>query len=49
MRLRPAELIAALSLATDLGLGLPQEHGRWAWYLPGWADRALPDLRFGHA
>jgi HD-GYP domain-containing protein (c-di-GMP phosphodiesterase class II) len=26
MRLRLAELIAALSLATDLGLGLPQEH-----------------------
>jgi HD-GYP domain-containing protein (c-di-GMP phosphodiesterase class II) len=26
MRLRLAELIAALSLATDLGLGLPEEH-----------------------
>src|SRR5918997_3925305 len=26
MRLRLAELIAALSLATDLGLGFPQEH-----------------------
>ena len=26
MRLRLAELIAALSLATDLGLGMPQEH-----------------------
>ena len=26
MRLRLAELIGALSLATDLGLGLPQEH-----------------------
>jgi hypothetical protein len=26
MRLRLAELVAALSLATDLGLGLPQEH-----------------------
>lgn len=26
MRVRLAELIAALSLATDLGLGLPQEH-----------------------
>jgi RND superfamily putative drug exporter len=23
--------------------------GRWAWYLPGWADRALPNVRFGHA
>jgi RND superfamily putative drug exporter len=22
--------------------------GRWAWYLPEWADRALPDVRFGH-
>ncbi len=22
--------------------------GRWAWYLPGWADRFLPDVRFGH-
>jgi hypothetical protein len=26
MRLRLAELIAAWSLTTDLGLGLPQEH-----------------------
>jgi hypothetical protein len=26
MRLRLAELVAALSMATDLGLGLPQEH-----------------------
>jgi hypothetical protein len=26
MRLRLAELVAAWSLATDLGLGLPQEH-----------------------
>ncbi len=23
--------------------------GRWAWYLPRWARRALPDVRFGHA
>ncbi len=23
--------------------------GRWAWYLPPWAHRALPDVRFGHA
>jgi RND superfamily putative drug exporter len=23
--------------------------GRWAWYLPGWAHRLLPDVRFGHA
>jgi putative drug exporter of the RND superfamily len=23
--------------------------GRWAWYLPRWADRLLPDVRFGHA
>jgi RND superfamily putative drug exporter len=22
--------------------------GRWAWYLPRWADRLLPDVRFGH-
>ncbi len=22
--------------------------GRWAWYLPTWADRVLPDVRFGH-
>lgn len=22
--------------------------GRWAWYLPRWADRILPDVRFGH-
>ncbi|HEX6601343.1 MAG TPA: MMPL family transporter, partial [Solirubrobacterales bacterium] len=23
--------------------------GRWAWYLPSWAHRILPDVRFGHA
>jgi len=23
--------------------------GPWAWYLPRWADRVLPDVRFGHA
>jgi RND superfamily putative drug exporter len=23
--------------------------GRWAWYLPRWAHRALPKVRFGHA
>jgi RND superfamily putative drug exporter len=23
--------------------------GRWAWYLPPWIDRLLPDIRFGHA
>jgi RND superfamily putative drug exporter len=23
--------------------------GRWAWYLPSWADRVLPNVRFGHA
>jgi RND superfamily putative drug exporter len=23
--------------------------GRWAWYLPRWARRVLPDVRFGHA
>jgi RND superfamily putative drug exporter len=22
--------------------------GPWAWYLPRWADRVLPDVRFGH-
>jgi RND superfamily putative drug exporter len=22
--------------------------GPWAWYLPRWADRLLPDVRFGH-
>jgi RND superfamily putative drug exporter len=22
--------------------------GRWAWYLPAWAHRVLPDVRFGH-
>ncbi len=22
--------------------------GKWAWYLPRWADRVLPDVRFGH-
>ncbi|HSI80991.1 MAG TPA: MMPL family transporter [Solirubrobacterales bacterium] len=23
--------------------------GRWAWWLPGWMDRMLPKVRFGHA
>jgi len=23
--------------------------GRWAWYLPRWAHRVLPDVTFGHA
>jgi RND superfamily putative drug exporter len=23
--------------------------GRWAWWLPRWAHRMLPDVRFGHA
>ena len=23
--------------------------GRWAWWLPKWADRLLPDVTFGHA
>jgi putative drug exporter of the RND superfamily len=23
--------------------------GRWAWYLPRWAHRWLPDVTFGHA
>jgi RND superfamily putative drug exporter len=23
--------------------------GKWAWWLPGWADRLLPDVRFGHS
>ena len=23
--------------------------GRWAWYLPRWAHRMLPEVRFGHA
>ena len=23
--------------------------GRWAWYLPRWAHRLLPDVTFGHA
>ncbi len=23
--------------------------GRWAWWLPRWAHRVLPEVRFGHA
>ena len=23
--------------------------GKWAWYLPRWAHRVLPDVTFGHA
>ena len=22
--------------------------GRWAWWLPSWMDRLLPNVRFGH-
>ena len=44
MRLRLAELIAALSLAIDLGLGLPQEHVlRQCRIALGLADRAGVD------
>ena len=44
MRLRLAELIAALSLATDLGLGLPQEHVlRQCRIALGLADRVSVD------
>jgi RND superfamily putative drug exporter len=23
--------------------------GRWAWYVPRWVGRVLPEVRFGHA
>ena len=23
--------------------------GSWAWLLPSWLDRLLPDVRFGHS
>jgi RND superfamily putative drug exporter len=23
--------------------------GRWAWWLPRWADKLLPDVTFGHS
>ncbi len=30
-------------------LTLLRVFGRWAWALPRWLDRLLPDIRFGHA
>ena len=43
--------VAVLSTALIRLLLLPvllRLMGRWAWYLPRWARRALPNVTFGH-
>ncbi len=56
--LRPKEMGVILGVAVLLDAALVRLlllpvllrlMGRWAWYLPRWADRVLPNVRFGHA
>jgi RND superfamily putative drug exporter len=42
--LPPKEMGVILGVAVLLRVA-----GRWAWWLPRWMDRVLPDVRFGHA
>jgi RND superfamily putative drug exporter len=44
-----AVLLDALLVRLVLVPVLLRVAGRWAWWLPGWLDRFLPDVRFGHA
>jgi RND superfamily putative drug exporter len=44
-----AVLLDALAVRLVLVPVLLRVAGRWAWWLPGWLDRLLPDVRFGHA
>jgi RND superfamily putative drug exporter len=44
-----AVLLDALLVRLVLVPVLLRIAGRWAWWLPGWLDRVLPDVRFGHA
>ena len=44
-----AVLLDAALIRLLLLLVLLRLMGRWAWYLPRWADRVLPKVTFGHA
>jgi RND superfamily putative drug exporter len=44
-----AVLLDALLVRLVLVPVLLRAAGRWAWWLPRWMDRMLPDVRFGHA
>ena len=44
--IRSADLVAAFSLATDLGLGLPMEHALRSWLI---ADRLAARMGLGAA
>ncbi|MCD6016419.1 MAG: family transporter [Solirubrobacterales bacterium] len=44
-----AVLLDALLVRLVLVPVLLRFAGRWAWWLPRWIDRLLPDVRFGHA
>jgi RND superfamily putative drug exporter len=44
-----AVLLDALLVRLILVPVLLRAAGRWAWWLPAWLDRFLPDVRFGHA
>jgi RND superfamily putative drug exporter len=43
-----AVLLDALLVRLLLVPVLLRAVGKWAWWLPSWLDRALPDVRFGH-
>jgi putative drug exporter of the RND superfamily len=44
-----AVLLDALLVRLVLVPVLLRAAGRWAWWLPSWLDRFLPEVRFGHA
>jgi RND superfamily putative drug exporter len=44
-----AVLLDAMLVRLVLIPTLLRVFGRWAWALPRWLDRILPDIRFGHA
>ena len=44
-----AVLLDALLVRLVLVPVLLRFAGRWAWWLPSWMDRMLPDVRFGHS
>jgi RND superfamily putative drug exporter len=44
-----AVLLDALAVRLVLVPVLLRLTGRWAWWIPSWLDRLLPDVRFGHA
>jgi putative drug exporter of the RND superfamily len=44
-----AVLLDALLVRLVLVPVLLRVAGRWAWWLPAWLDRFLPNVRFGHA